>query len=252
VAWLHPNPLQPRKHFDARELEDLARSIREKGVLQPILVRPTARGNDVYEIVAGERRWRAAQQAKLHDVPVVIRELGDSEALELAIIENVQRADLNAMEEAQAYQDLVERFAYTQEKLAVEIGKSRVHVTNTLRLLKLPGSVQTLIREGKLSAGHARTVIGAADPEALAQEIIRNELSVREAERRSKTPPSNTKSGSKPARSDADTRALEKTVSDTLGLKVQLLHKGASGGELRITYRTLEQLDDLIQRLGRA
>ncbi len=248
VAWLHPNPLQPRKHFDAGELDDLARSIREKGVLQPILVRPTPRGAEVFEIVAGERRWRAAQLAKLHDVPVVVRELADSEALELAIIENVQRADLNAMEEATAYQDLVDRFGYTQEKLADEIGKSRSHVTNTLRLLKLPATVQGFIRDGKLSAGHARTLIGADDPEALAQDIIRHDLNVRQAEQHKKA-----RVHKKPQRphADADTRALETSLSNRLGLQVQILHKGSTGGELRIAYRTLEQLDDLVQRLSR-
>jgi ParB family chromosome partitioning protein len=249
VAWLHPNPLQPRKHFDSGELVDLARSIREKGVLQPILVRPTQRGPEIFEIVAGERRWRAAQIAKLHDVPVVIRELADSEALELAIIENVQRADLNAMEEATAYQDLVERFGYTQEKLADEIGKSRSHVTNTLRLLKLPSAVQTFIREGKLSAGHARTLIGAEDPEALAHEIIKHDLNVREAEQRKKSGPVH--QPKKKRHADADTKALETSLSNRLGLQVQILHKGSTGGELRISYRTLEQLDDLVQRLSR-
>jgi ParB family chromosome partitioning protein len=157
VAWLHPNPFQPRKTFEAEELQDLARSIREKGVLQPILVRPTTRGAEVFEIVAGERRWRAAQIAQLHDVPVVVRELTDAESLELAIIENVQRAGLNAMEEAAAYYQLIEMFGYKQDELADEIGKSRSYVTNSVRLLKLPDSVQSLVREGKLSAGHART-----------------------------------------------------------------------------------------------
>jgi ParB family chromosome partitioning protein len=247
VAVLKPNPLQPRKHFDQKELDELAASIREKGMLQPILVRPVAGAADSYEIVAGERRWRAAQQAKFHDVPVVVRELGDGEALEIAIIENVQRSDLNAVEEGAAYRELMDRFGYTQERLAEEIGKSRSHVANTLRLIRLPESVQAMIRDGKLSAGHARTLIGAANPEALAKEILKRELNVREAEHRSQA-----KTGAKPApaRKDADTKALETRLSNMLGLKVEILHKGSTGGELRIAYKTLEQLDELIQRLN--
>lgn len=247
VAWLHPNPFQPRKTFVAEELEDLARSIREKGVLQPILVRPTAKGSEVFEIVAGERRWRAAQIAKLHDVPVVVREISDAESLELAIIENVQRADLNAMEEAAAYQQLIDKFEYTQEKLAQELGKSRSHVANTVRLLKLPDSVQAYIRDGKLSAGHARTLIGAPDAEARAREIIRQALNVRQAEHRSPRKP---KTRSAPATGNADIRALETSLSNMLGLKVQIAHKGSAGGELRIAYRFLEQLDEVIRRLS--
>ncbi|MGD0192170.1 MAG: ParB/RepB/Spo0J family partition protein [Rhizomicrobium sp.] len=247
VAFLKPNLLQPRKHFDQKELDELAASIREKGMLQPILVRPVAGAADSYEIVAGERRWRAAQQAKFHDVPVVVRELGDGEALEIAIIENVQRSDLNAVEEGAAYRELMDRFGYTQERLAEEIGKSRSHVANTLRLIRLPESVQAMIRDGKLSAGHARTLIGAANPEALAKEILKRELNVREAEHRSQA-----KTGAKPApaRKDADTKALETRLSNMLGLKVEILHKGSTGGELRIAYKTLEQLDELIQRLN--
>jgi ParB family chromosome partitioning protein len=202
-----------------------------------------------FEIVAGERRWRAAQLAKLHDVPVVIREMNDGEALELAIIENVQRADLNAIEEAAAYQELMDRFTYTQEKLSQEVGKSRSHVANTLRLLKLPESVRTMIRDGRLTAGHARTLIGLADPEARAKEIIASALNVREAEHRS-----NSKSGAKgqPSRKDADTRAVEDSLSNVLGLKVQILHKGAKGGEVRVSYKTLEQLDEVVRRLNRS
>lgn len=247
VAFLRPNPFQPRKHFDQKELDELASSIREKGVLQPILVRPVAGTLDAYEIVAGERRWRAAQIAKLHDVPVVVRDLGDSEALELAIIENIQRTDLNAVEEGAAYRDLMDRFGYTQERLAEEIGKSRSHVANTLRLIRLPESVQAMIREGKLSAGHARTLIGAANPEAMAKQIVKRELNVREAEHRSHAKTGRTE---KPIRKDSDTKALEASLTNMLGLKVEILHKGSTGGELKIAYRTLEQLDDLIQRLN--
>ena len=246
VAWLHPNPLQPRKIFNAEELEDLARSIREKGVLQPILVRPTAKGAEVFEIVAGERRWRAAQLAKLHDVPVVVRELTDAESLELAIIENVQRADLNAMEEATAYHQLMDMFGYTQEQLSQELGKSRSYVTNTVRLLKLPDSVQVHIREGKLSAGHARTLVGEPDAERRAREIIEQSLNVRQAEHRS----TKKQKSKAPTASNADIRALESSLTEMLGLNVQIAHKGSSGGEVRIAYRTLEQLDDVIHRLS--
>src|SRR6185437_7428795 len=185
VAFLRPGKYQPRKQFDEQPLADLAASIREKGVLTPILVRPL--GPESYEIVAGERRWRAAQLAQLHDVPVVVREMADAEALEIAIIENVQRADLNAMEEAAAYEELISRFGRTQEQVAQEVGKSRSHVANTLRLLRLPESVQALLREGKLTAGHARTLLGAADPEARAREILAGEMTVREAEQRSRS-----------------------------------------------------------------
>jgi len=246
VAFLRPNRFQPRKTFSADELNDLANSIREKGILQPILVRPIKGETDVYEIVAGERRWRAAQLAHLHDVPIVVRELSDGESLELAIIENVQRADLNAVEEAAAYRELMEHFSYTQDRVAREVGKSRSHVANTLRLLKLPESVQAMIRDGALTAGHARTLIGLSDPEARAREIVASALNVREAEQRSKGKPGKAGTSEK----DSDTRALESNLSNMLGLKVQILHKGDTGGEVRIAYRTLEQLDDLCRRLN--
>jgi ParB family transcriptional regulator, chromosome partitioning protein len=248
VAFLRPNRLQPRKTFDVEELNDLANSIREKGVLQPILVRPIKGEPDAFEIVAGERRWRAAQLAKLHDVPIVVRELSDGESLELAIIENIQRSDLNAVEEAAAYRELMDRFAYTQDRVAQEVGKSRSHVANTLRLLKLPDSVQTMIRSGELTAGHARTLIGASNPEAMAREIVASALNVREAEHRSKPA---TRKSKKAAEKDADTKALETNLSNMLGLKVQILDKGAKGGELRIVYKTLEQLDDVCRRLNK-
>lgn len=247
VAFLRPNRFQPRKSFSADELNDLANSIREKGVLQPILVRPVKNESDVFEIVAGERRWRAAQLAKLHDVPVVVRELTDGESLELAIIENVQRADLNAVEEAAAYRELMEHFGYTQDRVAQEVGKSRSHIANTLRLLKLPESVQSMIRSGQLTAGHARTLISARDPEARAKEIVDSALNVREAEQRSKP---HGKAHEK-AEKDADTKALESSLSNMIGLKVQILDKGARGGEMRIAYKTLEQLDDLCRRLNK-
>jgi ParB family transcriptional regulator, chromosome partitioning protein len=249
IAFLRPNRFQPRKTFVAEELADLANSIREKGILQPILVRPVSGTANAFEIVAGERRWRAAQLAKLHDVPVVVREMNDGEALELAIIENVQRENLNAIEEAAAYHELMDRFGYIQERVAQEVGKSRSHVANTLRLLKLPEAVKAMIRDGRLSAGHARTLIGVDDPEARAREIVEGALNVRRAEQQAKS-----KSGGapKPHPKDADTRALEESTSNRLGLKVQILHKGEKGGEVRIAYRSLEQLDDLIRRLNRS
>lgn len=247
VAFLRPNPFQPRKHFDQKELEELAKSIRLRGLLQPILVRAAKGQPDNFEIVAGERRWRAAQLAQLHDVPVVVRNLDDGESLELAIMENVQRSDLNPIEEATAYRQLMDRFGYTQERLADDIGKSRSHVANMLRLVHLPEAVQAMIREGKLSAGHARTLIGSLNPEALAKEILRRELNVREAEQRSRDKGSK---GKKPHTKDADTKSLESNLSNMLGLKVEILHKGSTGGEVKIHYRSLEQLDDLIRRLN--
>jgi ParB family transcriptional regulator, chromosome partitioning protein len=246
VAFLRPNRLQPRKNFDLDELHDLASSIREKGILQPILVRPIKGETDAYEIVAGERRWRAAQLAKLHDVPVIVRELTDGESLELAIIENIQRADLNAVEEAAGYRELMERFTYTQERVAQEVGKSRSHVANTLRLLKLPDAVQAMIRTGALTPGHARTLIGSSDPEARAREIVASALNVREAEQRSES-----KAPRPKTEKDPDTKALEANLSNLLGLKVQIVDKGEAGGEVRIAYRELEQLDEICRRLSK-
>ena len=246
VAFLQPGKYQPRKTFDDQPLADLAASIKEQGVLSPILVRPT--GPDRYEIVAGERRWRAAQMAKLHDVPVVVRELPDDQALEIAIIENVQRADLNALEEGAAYQELVAKFGRTQEEVAQQVGKSRSHVANTIRLLQLPEQVKAWVREGKLTAGHARTLLGIADPEARARELIAGEMTVRQAEQRSakkKKPSGN------PA-TDPNIKDLETSLSNRLGLKVQIVHKGDKGGEMRISYKSLEQLDELTRRLSRS
>ncbi len=245
VAFLQPGRYQPRKTFDEQPLADLAASIKEKGVLSPILVRPL--GADRYEIVAGERRWRAAQIAKLHDVPVVVREMADDQALEIAIIENVQRADLNVLEEGAAYQELITKFARTQEQVAQQVGKSRSHVANTIRLLQLPEQVKAWVREGKLTAGHARTLLGTADPEARARELIAGELTVRQAEQRSAA---KKKPGGKP-RKDPNIADLEASISNRLGLKVQVIHKGDKGGEIRITYKSLEQLDDLARRLNR-
>lgn len=247
IAFLSPNKLQPRKRFAPEELSDLADSIREKGVLQPILVRPVKGETNAYEIVAGERRWRAAQMAKLHEVPVVVREMGDSESLEIAIIENVQRADLNAIEEAAAYYELMERFRFTQERVAKEVGKSRSHIANTLRLLTLPESVRALVREGKLSAGHARTLIGLPDAEKRAHDIIIGMLNVRQAEQRSASKKPASPTG---AQKDPDTLDMEARLSNALGLKVKVLDKGRQGGEVRISYKTLEQLDEISRRLS--
>ena len=248
IAFLRPNKLQPRKRFAPDELNDLADSIREKGVLQPILARPVRGEANAYEIVAGERRWRAAQMAQLHEVPVVVRDMNDSESLEIAIIENVQRADLNAIEEAAAYYELMERFKFTQEKVAKEVGKSRSHIANTLRLLTLPEAVRALVRDGQLSAGHARTLIGLPDAEKRAQDIIAGMLNVREAEQRSK---SKRVGGAGRYPKDAETRDLEARLSNALGLKVQVRDRGKKGGEVRVAYRTLEQLDEIVRRLSR-
>ena len=244
IAFLKPNPFQPRRLFREEDLRELANSIREKGVLQPIVVRPAGQP-DSFEIVAGERRWRAAQLAQLHDVPVIIRELTDAETLEIALIENIQRADLNAIEEAGGYQELMSRFSYTQEQLADAVGKSRSHIANMLRLLRLPESVKAMIVEGSLSAGHARTLVGTSDPEKLAREIVAGGMNVREAEQRKAAP-----KGGRGAQKDADTKALESNLSNQLGLKVEIAHQGDKGGTVRIYYKSLEQLDDLCRRLS--
>ncbi|GLS17261.1 chromosome partitioning protein ParB [Labrys miyagiensis] len=251
TSFLRPNPRNPRQNFAEEDLEDLANSIREKGVIQPILVRVVSGAIDSYEIIAGERRWRAAQRAELHDVPVTIVEASDREALELAIIENVQRTDLNAIEEGVGYEKLIEEFAYSQNDLAKVIGKSRSHVANTLRLLKLPETIKHSVMEGKLTAGHARALLSVNNPEAVAQLIISENMSVREAE---SVVQDEAQSAGKTLRArsridkDPDTIALERTISDVLGLKVTLDHRGESG-EMKIRYNSLEQLDDLCRRL---
>lgn len=252
VEFIIASRANPRKDFDPELLEDLTNSIREKGVMQPLLVRPSDQGPDVFEIIAGERRWRAAQRAGLHEVPVIVREVDDKEALELAIIENVQRADLNPLEEALGYGQLIEQFDYTQQDLAQVIGKSRSHVANTLRLLKLPEEVRGMLERGELTAGHARTLITSEDPLGLAQRIISEGLSVREAEALHQKDSEGKKSGSQaprtPVEKDADTLALEKQLSDALGLTVTLDHKD-KGGKLEIRYKTLDQLDHVCSRL---
>ena len=253
IESLRANPNNPRRFFSDSELNDLTNSIREHGVVQPILVRP-AKGEDLggasYEIIAGERRWRAAQRASIHEVPIVVRDVEDKQALELAIIENVQRADLNAVEEALGYQQLIDEYDYTQNDLAQVIGKSRSHVANTLRLLKLPPQVQVLVSDGSLSAGHARALITSDNPAALAKKIVDGGLSVRQAEALSHEPQSGKKasSGSKHEKS-SDIRSLEQKLEDTLGLKVDLRHGSKNKGELRIKYKSLEQLDEVCRRL---
>lgn len=246
IEFLRPNPRNPRKTFNASDLDELAASVRDKGIVQPILVRRVEGSNEAFEIIAGERRWRAAQLAKLHEVPVLIHDVSDKEALELAIIENVQRSDLNALEEAMGYEQLIEQFGYTQAQLADSIGKSRPHVANTLRLLKLPADVRALLHEGKLTAGHARALINAADPSAAAAQIVAGGLTVRASE--SLARPKKKRSTSLNAK-DADTVALQKALSDGLGLKVVINHKPSGAGEVRIRYSSLEQLDDVCRRL---
>ncbi|GAA0580835.1 ParB/RepB/Spo0J family partition protein [Rhizomicrobium electricum] len=248
TAFLRPNKFQPRKTFVDDDLNDLITSVKDKGILQPLLVRPIAGEPNAYEIVAGERRWRAAQAAKLHEVPVIVRELTDGQALEFAIIENVQRSDLNAIEEGLAYQELMDRFSYTQDQMADAVGKSRPHIANTIRLLKLPESVRVLVRDGKLAPSAARTLIGDPDAEARALEIVAGGLNVRQAEQRSKEKKPGKKAAAKPAAEDPNIKELEVSLANILGLKVQIVDKGEAG-EVRILYKTLEQLDDLILRL---
>jgi ParB family chromosome partitioning protein len=248
VEFLIANRANPRRDFDTDQLDELTHSIREKGVMQPLLVRPSEDPN-IFEIIAGERRWRAAQRAGLHDVPVIVREVDDKEALELAIIENVQRVDLNSLEEAQGYEQLIEQFSYTQQDLAQVIGKSRSHVANTLRLLKLPREVRDMVSNGQLTAGHARTLITAEDPAAVARQIVEGGLSVREAEALSQRGAAPKGAAEPRAGRDADLMALEKRLSDLLGMRV-LVHPKGETGRLEIHYRTLEQLDSILARLG--
>jgi len=251
VEFLKPNPRNPRRNFPDAELDELAASVRERGIIQPIIVRPVRGANDAYEIIAGERRWRAAQRAGVHEVPVVLLEVSDREALELAIIENVQRTDLNPLEEAMGYQALADEFQHGQDEIAKIVGKSRSHVTNTLRLLKLPETVKTYLTEGKVSAGHARALLGQPDPEAMARAIVEQGLNVRQVEAIAQERAVEAGKATRPrprALKDTDTIALEKRLSDALGLVVKIEHRGR-GGELRIRYKSLEQLDHVIHRL---
>ncbi|MCI5044533.1 MAG: ParB/RepB/Spo0J family partition protein [Aquisalinus sp.] len=260
IEFIIPDPKQPRKTFSDEAMEELATSISEKGLLQPILVRPAQGHAERYQIVAGERRWRAAQKAQLHEVPVIIRSLSDAETAEIALIENLQRVDLNPMEEAEAYAHLGDAHDRNQGEIADAVGKSRSHVANMLRLLKLPESVRLMVREGALSMGHARALLSSAEPDVLADRIIKKGLSVRQAEKLVKSESTDFE-GAKPVSSkakkeksgsskkDADTRALERDIAEALGLDVSIEHKGKKGGFLTIDYRSLDQLDEVCRRL---
>jgi len=253
IEFVRANPNQPRRNFGERELEELAASIREKGVIQPLILRPHPEDAGAFEIVAGERRWRAAQMASVHELPAVVRELDDTEVLELAIIENIQRADLNAVEEALGFRQLMDRFGHTQEKLAEALGKSRSHIANLLRLLTLPEPVLDLVREGRMSAGHARALVTAAAPERLARQVVNRGLSVRQTEllvRGEGVERASARAAQRSAK-DADTRALEEDLTATLRLKVSIEHRpGQTSGEVRIRYGSLEELDGLCQLLS--
>jgi ParB family chromosome partitioning protein len=252
IEFISRNPRNPRREFAPAQLDELANSIKERGIIQPIAVRPVRGANDRFEIIAGERRWQAAQRAGLHDVPVVVLDVSDVEALELAIVENVQREDLNPLEEAGGYQALIEEFKYHQDEVAKVVGKSRTHITNTLRLLKLPEFVKAAVRTNQISAGHARALVGHPEPEKLTQQIIARGLNVRQVEALVRD---EGKSGSPekkpPPKKEADTLAMEKRASDALGLAV-IIDYGGKGGAVHIKYRSLDQLEDIVKRLERA
>lgn len=254
IERLRPNPDQPRRSFRTEPLEELTRSIAEKGVLQPLIVRQSPDDPTTYQIVAGERRWRAAQAAQVHEVPVLIREFDDTEVLEVAIIENIQREDLNPLEEADGYQQLMDKFGHTQSQLADALGKSRSHIANLTRLLTLPAEVRTLVAEGSLTAGHARTLVGRDDAVTLARQIVAKGLSVREAEALTRKPadvPASTPKSSPAGDKDADTRQIELELAAHLGMKVTITHgKDGESGQVSLAYRSLEQLDDLLRRLS--
>jgi ParB family chromosome partitioning protein len=254
IELIRPNPEQPRRAFGAEELGELAASIRERGVLQPILVRPMPGQEKTYQIIAGERRWRAAQQAGLRGIPALVRDLADQEVMEIALIENIQRADLNALEEARGYDTMAQRFKRNPDAIAKVVGKSRSHVANTLRLMRLPGEVQEHIEEGRLTAGHARALLDLDNAVALAERVIRQGLSVRQTEALARTAKRDEGGASRKSKGaaakDTDTRALEADLEEVLGLKVEIRHRGGAG-EVRIAYGTLEQLDDLCRRLSR-
>jgi ParB family chromosome partitioning protein len=251
IEFVSRNPNNPRRQFDPDELKDLAASIAQHGIVQPVVVRSRPQGR--YEIIAGERRWRAAQQAGLVEIPVIVRDVDDRTALELAIVENVQRSDLNPLEEAMGYEQLIADHGYTQNDLGDIIGKSRSHVANSLRLLKLPEAVRDMLAGGSLSAGHARAIVSTSDPIKLAKEIVSKGLSVRDAERLAQRDAQDAGRAApierERPRKDSDTLALEQSLSDVLGLKVEVNHK-SQGGQLRIDYRSLEQLDELCRLLG--
>ena len=251
IESLVPNRFQPRDFFDPEELQALTQSIRENGILMPILVRHVGDDNSRFEIVAGERRWRAAQAAQLHEVPIIVKELDDRQSLEVALIENVQRQDLTALEEAEGYRRLMEEFANTQEDLARVVGKSRSHVANIMRLLGLPHSVKALLQDGSLSAGHGRALLGAEDPETMALTVVRRGLNVRQTELlvRNSLKPAAGPAKTAASGPDADTRAIEKQLSDKLGLTVNISHHGERG-EVRIAFASLEQCDEILHRLS--
>jgi len=252
IERISPNMDQPRRSFNEDDLKDLAASLRERGVLQPLIVRPDPRNAGDYQIVAGERRWRAAQLAQLHDVPVIIREYSDEEMLEVAIIENIQREDLNPVEEARGYQQLMSRFNHTQEQLAEGMGKSRSYLANSMRLLQLPDDVLDLLASGKLSTGHARALITSDDPSALAKQVVAKGLSVRQTEALGKSKPTPKERVPQPrTEKDADTKALEDDLSAQLKMKVAIDHAaGTEAGKISISYKTLEELDDICRMLS--
>lgn len=253
IEQIYPNPDQPRRTFDDQAMDDLTASISEKGVIQPLIVRQKEGRNGSYEIVAGERRWRASQRAKLHEVPVIIREFTDVEVLEVAIIENIQRSDLNAIDEAAGYKQLMEKFGRTQEEMGKVLGKSRSHIANSVRLLALPKVIQMYLEQGELSAGHARTLVGNPNAEILAAEIVKKGLSVREAEKLAKADknPKRKVSKTKSSPKDADTVQVENELSAQLDMKVSVNHSaGKENGQLILNYRDLEQLDDLLRLLS--
>ena len=250
IEQITPNPDQPRRVFDQAALAELADSIRHRGIIQPLIVRRHPDDANIYQIVAGERRWRAAQIAQLHELPVLLRGFSDEEMLEVAIIENIQRADLNAIDEAASYKQLMTRFGHTQEKLAEALGKSRSHIANLLRLLNLPEQVQEWVRDEKLSAGHARALVTAENPVSLARKVIEKDLSVRAVEALMREKPAAPARVGRASEKDADTRALEGDLSATLKMRVQIKHVGTEGGQMVITYRDLEQLDKLCQVLA--
>lgn len=251
IELIHPNPDQPRRSFNEDALDELSRSIAEKGIIQPLILRPDPAQDGQYQIVAGERRWRAAQKAGLHEVPALVREFDDVEVLEVAIIENIQRADLNAIDEAQGYQQLIDRFGHTQERLAHALGKSRSHVANILRLLTLPHEVQDWVIGGKLSAGHARTLVGKENAADLARQIIQKGLSVRAAEKLTSDPKKPSKPKSPAPEKDADTRQIESELSAILKMRVSIdPDSTGESGKVTLHYRDFEQLDDLLKLLS--
>jgi ParB family chromosome partitioning protein len=251
LTWLQPGAYQPRRHFNEEALRGLADSIRERGILEPLLVRPLDGAKDAYEIIAGERRWRAAQMVGLHEVPVIVRPITDREALEFGLIENIQRQDLSPLEEAEGYQRLIDEFKYTQENLAKIVGKSRPHITNMLRILTLPPAVKQMIAEGELTLGHARTLVTARDPLATAREIVKKALNVRQAEALAKGAsgkPATLKKPDAPQEESADVMMLEKELERVIGLKVKIATHGKEGS-LTLFYKDLDQLDEIIRKL---